>query len=76
MKMNLGDRDRTARVMAGAALAWVAFAKIPAGNLRMGLALFCVWLLATCVSGWDPLYALFRISTVEGPRTGAPTRIK
>lgn len=74
--MNLGDADRVARVLAGATLAWIAFAHVPYGTTRVVMALTAAWLLATCVSGWDPFYAIFRFSTVDRSPSGGPTRIK
>lgn len=76
MKTNIGDADRTLRCVVGATLGWLSFAHIPYGTLRITLALIAAWLLLTTVTAWSPLYALFRFSTIDLPKSASPTRIK
>lgn len=62
MIQNIGDADRTARMLIGGALA-VAFFESPAGTLRLILGIISVILFVTSLSGWSPLYFILRMST-------------
>lgn len=63
MTRNLGDVDRTVRLLFGAAIGVIYSTRRLQGTPQLLLGLVCVLLLATALTGWGPLYALFRIST-------------
>ena len=67
MRKNLGDVDRTVRILIGATLGVIFFRNRNTGTAALVLGVVVLFLLATCVVGWDPLYALFRRST-RGPQ--------
>lgn len=60
---NLGDADRTARLLAGAMLGICISALSLSIDQRFWLGLVTVYLLATALLAWCPLYAPFRLST-------------
>lgn len=60
---NLGDGDRTLRLMSGAILG-VIFFQLPRGTtLFYVLGVIDVILLVTSLTGWSLLYFLLRVST-------------
>ena len=59
---NIGDRDRTARVMTGAILGLI-FSTLPAGTPRLIIGVVTVILLLSSLTGWSLLYFVLRIST-------------
>jgi len=71
---NIGDADRTARLLIGAATAFLLFRRRIPGTTGVALALISVFFLATSLLGWCPLYALFRVSTTRASDTAAPKR--
>lgn len=69
---NLGDADRTARLLAGALLGIALFVIDLSADQRFWPGLVIVYLLATGLLGWDPLYALLRRSTKSAKDTVPP----
>jgi Protein of unknown function (DUF2892) len=67
LSKNLGDVDRTVRILLGAPLGVIFFKYRNAGTPGLVLGVVVLFLLATCVLGWDPLYAVLRKST-RGPQ--------
>jgi hypothetical protein len=63
---NLGDGDRTTRLLGGA-LSGFLFLRAT-GTAGVVLGVIAVFLLATSVIGWCPFYALFRVSTSKSRR--------
>lgn len=63
LKQNLGDADRTARLITGAIFGVCLFVIDLTSDQRFWPGLFTVYLLATGLSGWCPLYAILRRST-------------
>jgi Protein of unknown function (DUF2892) len=61
---NLGDVDRTVRLLIGAPLT-VLFFRNRAGSGGLALGVVSAWLLATSILGWCLFYALFRVSTCK-----------
>ena len=57
---NLGDADRTARLLMGAPSGLLFFTHRTSWTV---VGIIAAYLLGTAVMGWDPLYALFRISS-------------
>ncbi|HJQ19125.1 MAG TPA: DUF2892 domain-containing protein [Gemmatimonadaceae bacterium] len=74
MKRNIGDADRTARVLAGATLGFI-YARLRVtghdGPWVLPMGIITVWLLATVVLGWSPFYAMLRFSTTRPTDAGA-----
>ena len=64
MAQNLGDVDRTARLLLGGTLAILTWPirAIP-GTVGDVIGLLAVYLLATGVLGWDPFYMVLRVNT-------------
>jgi hypothetical protein len=62
VKQNLGDADRTIRIMAGT-LIGVTFFALPQGTLSLIFGIVCIILLVSSLTGWSFLYFVFRIST-------------
>ena len=72
MKKNLGDADRTLRLVIGASVG-VVMVRHGAGSPALIISgLVAAYLLATTWVGWDLFYWLLRISTASA--TDAPTR--
>lgn len=67
MGKNLGDVDRTVRILLGAPLGVIFFTRRFTGTPHLVLGIVVLFLLATCVVGWDPFYAVLRRST-RGPQ--------
>jgi hypothetical protein len=63
VKKNLGDADRTARLILGATLGVVFANQRGSGTAGMAIGLISAFLLGTAVLGWCPFYAVFRVST-------------
>lgn len=63
MTKNLGDADRTARLLLGAIFAFLFANHRIGGAAHVALGVGAVFLLFTVLVGWCPLYALLRIST-------------
>jgi hypothetical protein len=59
---NLGDADRTLRMMAGAILG-VIFFNLPHGTAGVVVGIACVVALVSALTGWSLLYFLLRVST-------------
>jgi hypothetical protein len=59
---NLGDADRTLRMMAGAILG-VIFFNLPHGTTGVVVGIACVVALVSALTGWSLLYFLLRVST-------------
>ena len=62
MKQNLGDADRTIRMLFGA-IAGVVFYGLPNGTARQVVGVVCIILLVSSLLGWSLLYFVLRIST-------------
>lgn len=62
-KMNVGNRDREARVVLGVVL--IAFGIAMMGTWGVVLGVIGIIPLITGLTGWCPLYALFKISTCK-----------
>ena len=62
MRQNLGDADRTIRIMAGTLLG-VTFFNLPRGSVSLIIGVVTVILLVTSLTGWSLLYFVLRIST-------------
>ncbi len=62
MTQNIGDGDRTLRLMIGAILG-VVFFNLPRGTLFVVIGIIDVILLVSSLTGWSLLYFLLRIST-------------
>ena len=63
MTKNLGDGDRTARLLGGAVSGFLFLTQRATGTAGVVLGVIAVFLLGTSVLGWCPFYALFRVST-------------
>ena len=62
VKQNIGDADRTIRMLIGVVLALLFF-QLPRGTANVIMGLVTVMLLVAAVSGWSLLYFVLRIST-------------
>ncbi len=62
MKQNIGDADRTVRMLIGGALA-VLFFQLPEGTVKLVVGLVSVVLFVVALLGWSFLYFVLRIST-------------
>jgi hypothetical protein len=62
VKQNLGDADRTLRMMAGAILG-VIFFNLPHDTVGVVVGIACIIALVSSVTGWSLFYFLLRIST-------------
>lgn len=63
MTRNLGDADRAARGIIGAVLAFLFLGRRVLGTIGVVLGVVALYLLATSIVGWCPLYAIARVST-------------
>lgn len=61
--MNIGDADRTARLLIGAAMGFLFLTQRVSGTIGLVLGIISPFLLTTSLIGWCPFYAMFRIST-------------
>jgi hypothetical protein len=59
---NIGDADRTIRMLIGVITALLFF-QLPRGTASLILGVVSVLLLVAAVSGWSLLYFVLRIST-------------
>ena len=73
MTRNIGDADRTARVIGGAVTGLLFSTHRDWGNLTTALGVVSVLLLLSSVTGWSLLYAIFRFSTYK-PEDSAPRK--
>ncbi len=62
MTQNLGDADRTIRMLLGA-IVGVVFFELPRGTLSLVFGVADVILLVSSLTGWSLLYFVLRIST-------------
>ena len=62
MTQNIGDADRTLRIMAGVILAMIFF-YLPAGTASLVVAAVAIVLMLSALTGWSLFYAVIRIST-------------
>lgn len=62
MTQNIGDADRTSRILLGAILG-VVFFQLPRGTLFVAIGVLDLILLVSSLTGWSLLYFLLRIST-------------
>jgi hypothetical protein len=62
---NLGDGDRTTRLLGGAISGFLFLTQRVTGTGGLVLGVLAVFLLSTSVMGWCPFYALFRASTAK-----------
>ena len=62
MRQNIGDADRTIRIMSGV-LTGVSFFALSRGTLSLIIGVLSVILLTTSLTGWSLLYFVLRIST-------------
>jgi hypothetical protein len=60
---NLGDPDRAVRIILGTALAFLFLGRRVPGTTGVVLGVVALYLLATSILGWCPLYAITRAST-------------
>ena len=63
MTKNIGDADRTARLLIGAATGFLFVGRRVTGPIGLVLGVISLFTLATALIGWCPFYALFRVST-------------
>ena len=70
MKRNVGDADRTLRILFGTSIGVVIARRGVAGPVGLVLGIVAAYLLATSGLGWCLLYAVTRISTA-GPTDAA-----
>jgi hypothetical protein len=63
MRRNLGDADRAARILIGTVLGFLFLGRRVPGTTGVVLGAGALYLLATSVWGWCPLYAMTRTST-------------
>jgi DUF2892 family protein len=59
---NIGDADRTIRMLIAAILGVIFFAQ-PRGTVGMVVGIVCVLLLVAALTGWSLLYFVLRVST-------------
>lgn len=62
MTQNIGDADRTIRMLIAAILGVIFFA-LPRGTVNMVVGIVCVLLLVAALTGWSLLYFVLRVST-------------
>ena len=62
MKQNIGDADRTLRMMIGA-VTGVIFYSLPRGTISVVVGVVCVVALVSSLTGWSLLYIVLRMST-------------
>ena len=62
MTQNIGDADRTLRMMAGAILG-VIFFNLPHGTVDVVVGIACIVALVSSLTGWSLFYFLLRVST-------------
>jgi hypothetical protein len=62
LTQNIGDRDRTVRVMTGAVTGLV-FSQLPDDTARVIVGVASVILLGSSLTGWSLLYFVLRVST-------------
>ena len=62
MRQNLGDADRTIRMMLGA-ITGVVFFGLPTGTARLVVGVICIIFLVSSLTGWSLLYFILRMST-------------
>jgi hypothetical protein len=60
---NIGDADRTARLLVGATTSFLFFHHVVDGAARIVLGVVSLLLLASALLGWSLLYAILRVST-------------
>ena len=65
MKRNIGDADRTLRLLVGATTGFLVSSRKVTGMTAMIIGALSIWVLLTVIPGWSPLYALFRFSTTR-----------
>jgi hypothetical protein len=65
MTKNIGDADRTLRTVFGAITGVFFFGHRVGGPAETLLGVISAYLLTTVVLGWDPFYALLRISSAK-----------
>ena len=73
VKRNLGDVDRTIRMLIGTAIAVPFLGRTVTATPGIVLIAISVFLLTTSLLGWCPVYALLRISTTK-PEDAAAKR--
>ena len=69
---NSGDVDRTLRLLVGGSLSIPIGARGLTGTVADVVGVIAVYLLATALMGWDPFYAVLRISTRSPNDTTKP----
>ena len=62
MTQNIGDADRTLRMMAGA-IQGVIFFNLPHGTVDVVVGIACIVALVSSLTGWSLFYFLLRAST-------------
>ena len=72
MKRNIGDADRTFRLLVGATTGFLVSSRKLTGTTAIVVGVLSIWVLLTVVPGWSPLYALFRFSTTRPTDAEAP----
>jgi len=72
MKKNLGNADRTIRVLIAAFIAILYFTNVITGTLGLVLLILGGVFLATSLISFCPLYAIFGLSTCPVKKTGSP----
>ena len=72
MKKNLGNADRTIRVLIAAFIAILYFTNVITGTLGLVLLILGGVFLATSLISFCPLYAIFGLSTCPVKKSGSP----
>ncbi len=62
MAQNLGDADRTVRMLIGGVLA-ILFFQLPDGTVRLAIGIISMVQFVTALLGWSVIYFVFRITT-------------
>jgi len=63
MKQNMGDADRTIRMLLGSILAILFFVAVHDGTVGAIVGIISVILFISALTGWSVIYFLLRIST-------------
>lgn len=63
MKQNMGDADRTIRMLLGSILAILFFVAVHDGTAGAIVGIISVILFISALTGWSVIYFLLRIST-------------
>jgi hypothetical protein len=71
MTKNIGDGDRTLRLLVGAISAFLFLGQRVTGTAGVVLGVIAAFFLATSLIPWCPFYALLRFSTAK-PDDAAP----